>query len=239
MEEKKYCFENYKLSNNIEIPNIGLGTWHIKEQKLIDSMIYNSYNYGYRHIDTASKYQNEVFIGNAIRKYKLNRKEIFLTSKLWNNDKGYYQTLKAFDKTLNNLQTDYLDLYLIHWPMTSDNWIELNIETWKAFEKLYKDKKIRAIGVSNFMPNHFESLMPFIDIPPMVNQIEFHPGYMQKEALEYCKKHNIIIEGWSPLGSGNILDNLRLKKIAEKYKVSTAQLCIKWCIANKVIPLPN
>lgn len=229
----------YRLKNSLIIPNIGLGTWHIKEQEIIDKMIYNAYQAGYRHIDTASKYQNEKLIGNTIKKYNIDRKSLFLTSKLWKDDKGYERTLKAVEQIINNLQTDYLDLLLIHWPMTSENWKELNIETWKAFEKLYKEKKVRAIGVSNFMVQHLEALLPNIEIFPMVNQIEFHPGFMQKETLEYCANKNIIVEAWSPLGSGKIFDNDVLKELSIKYDKSIAQICIRWCLQNNVIPLPK
>lgn len=176
------------LSNNLPFPSIGLGTWHIKDQNAIDTMILNSYNAGYRLIDTASKYDNENLIGNAIKKYNLNRSELFITSKIWKSDKGYYNVLKAFDRTLNNLQTDYLDLYLIHWPMTSDNWKELNIDTWKALEYLYNTHKVKTIGVSNFMPQHLDALLPYVNITPMINQIEFHPGFMQISTIEAIEK---------------------------------------------------
>lgn len=229
----------YKLKNGLIIPNIGLGTWHIKDQEIIDDMIYTAYQAGYRHIDTASKYQNEKLIGNTIKKYNLDRTNLFLTSKLWKDDKGYEKTLKAVEQILNNLQTDYLDLLLIHWPMTSENWKELNIETWKAFEELYKEKKVKAIGVSNFMVQHLEALLPNIEIFPMVNQIEFHPGFMQEETLKYCANKNIIIEAWSPLGSGKIFDNNILKELSIKYNKSIAQICIRWCLQNNVIPLPK
>lgn len=235
--QNNQCF--FTLSNNVKISSIGLGTWHIKDSEVIDNMIYSSYQLGYIHIDTASKYQNEYLIGNAIKKYNINHSNLFITSKLWNSDKGYYKTLEAFDETLNNLQTNYLDLYLIHWPMTSNNWIDLNIETWKAFEELYKSGKIRAIGVSNFMSQHLTSLLANCRIKPMVNQIEFHPGYRQLDTLSFCKRNNIQVEAWSPLGSSHILKNENLTKIANKYNKSVAQICIKWCLQNEVIPLPK
>mgnify|MGYP005794059211 CR=1 FL=1 len=231
--------KQFTLVNNLSIPSVGLGTWHIKDYETIEYMIESSYNLGYRHIDTASKYQNEVFIGNAIKKLRIPRENIFLTSKLWNTDKGYDNTIKSFYKTLENLQTDYLDLYLIHWPMTAENWKELNVETWKAFEKLYLDGKIKAIGVSNFLTMHLKDLMSKVDIMPMVDQIEFHPGLPQKETVDFCRKNNIQVEAWSPLGSGNILNNSYLKEISKKYNKSIAQICIRWCLENNVIPLPK
>lgn len=231
--------KEYQLNNGLTIPNIGLGTWHIKDQNIIDEMIYNAYQAGYRHIDTASKYQNEKLIGNTIKKYNIDRTTLFITSKLWKDDKGYEKTLKAVEQILSNLQTNYLDLLLIHWPMTTENWKELNIETWKAFEKLYTQKKVRSIGVSNFMVQHLEALLPNIEIYPMVNQIEFHPGFMQRETLKYCADKKIAAEAWSPLGSGKIFDNEVLKELSIKYNKSIAQICIRWCLQNDVIPLPK
>ncbi len=228
-----------KLYNGIEIPEIGFGTWHIKDEKELEFSIKTAVENGYTHIDTASKYKNEELIGNTIEKYNIPREKLFITSKLWNEDKGYDNTIKAFQETLDRLKTDYLDLYLIHWPMTADNWEELNAETWRAFEDLYKMGKVKAIGVSNFMIQHMESLRKTANIFPMVDQIEFHPGMMQKEILEYCRNNNIVVEAWSPLGSGRMLDNEDLKRIADKYKKSVAQICVRWCVQNNVIPLPK
>lgn len=228
-----------KLYNGIEIPEIGFGTWHIKDEKELEFSIKTAIENGYTHIDTASKYKNEELIGNTIEKYNISRENLFITSKLWNEDKGYDKTIKAFQGTLDRLKTDYLDLYLIHWPMTAENWEELNAETWKALEELYKKGKVKAIGVSNFMVQHMESLRKTATILPMVDQIEFHPGMMQKEILEYCRNNNIVVEAWSPLGSGRMLDNEELKRIADKYKKSVAQICVRWCVQNNVIPLPK
>lgn len=228
-----------KLYNGIEIPEIGFGTWHIKDEKELEFSIKTAIENGYTHIDTASKYKNEELIGNTIEKYNIPRENLFITSKLWNEDKGYDNTIKAFQGTLDRLKTDYLDLYLIHWPMTAENWEELNAETWRAFEDLYKMGKVKAIGVSNFMMQHMESLRKTATILPMVDQIEFHPGMMQKEILEYCRNNNIVVEAWSPLGSGRMLENEDLIRIAGKYKKTVAQICIRWCIQNNVIPLPK
>lgn len=230
---------DFCLYNNINIPNIGFGTWHIKDPSVLENSIVSAINLGYRHIDTASKYKNEEFIGNTLKKYNIPREKIFITSKVWNDDKGYENTIEAFEKTLNRLQTDYLDLYLIHWPMTSDNWEEVNWSTWKALEKLYVDRKVKAIGVSNFLVHHLESLNKKLNIMPMVNQIEFHPGFMQKDTVDYCIKNNIVMEAWSPIGSGKMLDNFELKSIAKKYNKSVAQICIRWCLQNNVVPLPK
>lgn len=229
----------FRLYNNVDIPSVGFGTWHIKDSKILEDSVMSAISLGYRHIDTASKYKNEKFIGNTLKKYNIPRKEVFITSKVWNDDKGFKSTLKAFEKTLNYLQTDYLDLYLIHWPMTSDNWEDINWDTWRALEKLYKEGRVKAIGVSNFLVPHLESLRKRINILPMVNQIEFHPGFMQKDTVDYCRKNNIVIEAWSPIGSGKMLDNIELQRISKKYNKSVAQICIKWCLQNNVLPLPK
>ncbi len=229
----------YILNNGIEIPAIGFGTWHIKDVEKIATSITTAYECGYRHIDTASKYNNEEYIGETLEKEKIARKDMFITSKLWNTDKGYQNTLNAFNKTLEKLKTDYLDLYLIHWAKTCENWESINIETWKAFEYLYKNGKIRAIGVSNFTVDALEALIDKCDIVPMVNQIEFHPGMMQKDILMFCRENDILVEAWSPLGSGRMLDNEILYNIAKKYNKSVAQICIKWCLQNNVLPLPK
>ena len=230
---------DFCLNNNIFIPNIGFGTWHIKDSTLLEKSIISAIKLGYRHIDTASKYGNEEFIGNTLKKYNIPRNEVFITSKVWNNDKGYDNTIRAFERSLQNLQNDYLDLYLIHWPMTSDNWEKINWSTWKALEKLYEEGKVRAIGVSNFLVPHLESLKKRITILPMVDQIEFHPGFIQKDTIDYCIKNNIVVEAWSPIGYGKMLNNVELQRIAKKYNKSVAQICIKWCLQNNVLPLPK
>lgn len=160
---------------------------------------------------------------------------------MWNSCRGYESTLSAFDETLNRLSLDYLDLYLIHWPANAHqfvNWDEINLETWRAMTKLYKEGKIRAIGVSNFKPHHLASLMK-TEVKPMVNQIEFHPGFMQNETVSYCKKNGILVEAWSPLGTGKVLSNELLISLAQKYGVSPAQLCIRWCLQKGTLPLPK
>jgi diketogulonate reductase-like aldo/keto reductase len=231
--------ENYILINNIEIPVVGFGTWHIKDKTEIELSIITAIENGYRHIDTASKYGNESYIGEVLKDNNIDRNNVFITSKLWNTDKGYENTLCAFKETLKRLQTDYLDLYLIHWAKTCDDWEIVNSDTWRAFEKIYAEGKVRAIGVSNFTVDALESLMKNCKIKPMVNQIEFHPGLMQKDILEYCTKNNILVEAWSPLGSGKMLNNNILDSISKKYNKSIAQLCIKWCLQNNVLPLPK
>lgn len=233
--------DNFTLSNVYKIPCVGFGTWQTPDGDTAVSSVKAALSFGYKHIDTAAVYGNEKSVGTGISESKVSREELFVTSKVWNKDRGYEKTIAAFNKTLSDLGLDYLDLYLIHWPANAkqfSNWDELNLETWRAMTQLYKEGKIRSIGVSNFLPHHLKSLMK-TEIPPMVNQIEFHPGQMQRETVDYCKKHNMLVEAWSPLGTGRMLSNETLKEIAAKYNKSVAQLCIRWCLQNEVLPLPK
>lgn len=234
--------EAFKLSNNIEIPAIGFGTWQIEDGENVINATLNAIKEGYTHIDTAFFYHNEKGIGQAIKQSNKKREELFITTKVWNTDRGYNETLKAFETSLANLQLDYIDLYLIHWPANAtqfDNWKEINTQTWKALEKLYKDGKVKAIGVCNFMVNHLEALLENCEIKPMINQIEFHPGHTQNEVVAFCKKNNILVEAWSPIGQGRILDHVLLKSIAAKHNVNVGQLCIQFALQQGILPLPK
>ncbi|HJH56226.1 aldo/keto reductase [Brachyspira hyodysenteriae] len=233
--------DTFTLNNGYKIPCIGFGTWQTPDGETAINSVIEAIKSGYKHIDTAAVYGNEKSIGKAIKESGINRNELFVTSKVWNKDRGYKTTLAAFEKTLNDLQLDYLDLYLIHWPASVNkfnDWDNINLETWKAMTELYKAGKIKSIGVSNFMPHHLKSLME-TEIKPMVNQIEFHPGFMQEETFKYCNDNNILVEAWSPLGTGKMLNNETLKSIASKYNKSAAQLCIRWCLQNNTLPLPK
>lgn len=232
----------YKLGNGVSIPNVGFGTWQAAEGEEAVNSVKTALELGYRHIDTAFFYKNEVSVGKGIKESGIDRKDIFVTTKVWNAERGYEKTLKAFDVSLENLGLDYIDMFLIHWPASEnqfENWKELNAETWRALEKLYADGKVRAIGVSNFYVSHLTALLETAKVKPMVNQIEFHPGMTQEEVVDFCKKNDILIEAWSPLGRGNVLDNEVLVGIAKKYNVSVPQLCIRWIVQKGHLPLPK
>ncbi len=241
VKKVKKLTDSYELVNGIKIPCIGFGTWQAEDGETAYNSVAEAIKSGYRHIDTATAYKNEPSVGKAVLESGVSREEIFVTSKVWNSKRGYDKTMVAFEKTLSFLGFDYLDLYLVHWPASPnqfDNWDEINLSTWKALTELYKAGKIKAIGVSNFKPHHLKSLME-TEVVPMVNQIEFHPGMMQDETVKYCRENNILIEAWSPLGSGRMLKNKMLNDIAAKYDKSVAQLCIKWCLQNGTLPLPK
>ncbi|MCC9042735.1 aldo/keto reductase [Myroides sp. M-43] len=232
----------YILSNGVKIPQLGFGTWKAAEGEQAENAVLCAISEGYRHIDTASFYKNEVSIGRAIAKSGVPREELFITTKLWNADRGYEQTLKAFDLSLANLGVAYLDLYLIHWPASAHqfaNWKEINADTWRALEHLYKEGKVKAIGVSNFYVHHLEALFETAVIKPMVNQIEFHPGFMQEQVVRFCQERSILIEAWSPIGRGNILDNAILLAMALKYGVTVPQLVLQWIIQKGHLPMPK
>ena len=231
-----------KLSNGYEIPSIGFGTWQAPDGEVAFSANMAALKCGYRHIDCAAIYRNEASLGKAVRESGIAREEIFVTSKLWTKKRGYENAKAAFAKTMEQLGLDYLDLYLIHWPASHtrfEDWKEINAETWRALEELYEEGKIKAIGVSNFMTHHLEALLETARIVPMVNQIEFHPGFTQDRVVEFCKEKGIAVEAWSPIGSGRLLENGLLTNIAKKYNKSVAQICIRFCLQNDIIPLPK
>lgn len=236
--------ETYQLSNGNAIPKIGFGTWNVADGKEAYDSVSFALNEGYRHIDTAQAYKNESSVGQAIKDSKINRQDIFLTTKVW-NDKHSYELAKAsIEESLSKLQVDYLDLLLIHWPnpkplRQDDAWKKANAETWKAFEEFYKAGKVKAIGVSNFMIHHLEELFKTAEIKPMVNQILLAPGCPQDDLVAFCQDHNILLEAYSPLGTGSIFKNDLAKKIAQKYQKSVAQIALRWSLQKGFLPLPK
>ena len=229
------------LRNGYRMPCVGFGTWKTPDGEAAINAVTEALKSGYRHIDTAAMYKNESGIGEALRRSEVPRTELFLTSKVWNTERGYDKAMRAFEETVARLGVDYLDLYLIHWPAVAaqfDNWEELNLGTWKALTTLYKEGRIKSIGVSNFQPHHLRALVE-TEIMPMVNQIEYHPGYMQRDTVDFCRERNILIEAWSPLGRGRLLDHTLLNTLAKKYEKTVAQICLRWCLQNDTVPLPK
>lgn len=226
--------ENFKvLSNGVKMPSIGFGTYKSGNDEETAKIVKYALKIGYRQIDTASFYGNEVGIGNGIKESGINREDIFLVTKLWNDDHGYDKTIKAFNKSLERLQVDYIDLYLVHWPN------KLNSETWKAFEYLYKTGKVKSIGVCNFKVGHLEELKKTAQIMPMVNQIEIHPQSSKNDMLSYCEENNIQLVAWSPIMRGKLFSNELMIGLAEKYKKTIAQIILRWHLQRGVIPIPK
>ena len=221
------------LSNGVKIPSIGFGTYKSGDDEETAKIIKNALNLGYKMIDTASFYNNEVGIGNGIKESDIDRKDIFIVTKLWNDDHGYDNTIEAFNKSLNNLQVDYIDLYLIHWPN------KLNAETWRAFEHLYETGKVKAIGVCNFKVEHLEELKKTAKIMPMVNQVEIHPFSTKNNIINYCKDNNIKVVAWSPISRGRVLSNDLMIDLSQKYKKSIVQIVLRWHMQKGVIPIPK
>lgn len=227
------------LSNGINIPEMGFGTYKMAPEDTKDSVLC-ALRCGWRHVDTAAFYRNEAEVGAAVRESGVPREQVFVTTKLWNADRGYDSTLRAFDRSMAELGLDYLDLYLIHWPASPffwDDWKRINADTWRAFERLYKEGRVRAIGLSNFMPRHIVKLLETAEIAPMVDQIEFHPGWMQQDCLDFCKEHGMAVEAWAPLIKGEALSHPVITGIATSRGVTPAQVVLAWVRACGVIPL--
>ena len=222
-----------KLNNGVDIPIIGLGTWTLTGKDAYNAVLI-ALQAGYRLIDTAMMYGNERKIGEAVKDSDIPREEIFVTTKVWNTDHGYNKALKAFERSLKKLNMSYVDLYLIHWPVTG-----LRNETWKALEKIYKDGKARSIGVSNFTILHLNELFKTTSTIPAVNQVEFSPFLYQKKLMEFCQANKIVVEAYSPLTRGNKLDNDQLKAIGKKYGKTTAQILLRWGIQHNIIQIPK
>ncbi len=233
----------YVLSNGVKIPKIGFGTWQIPNGEVAYDSVMFALKHGYRHIDTAAAYRNEQSVGKAIRDSGIPRAEVFVTTKLESHIKTYQGAHDAFNQTLEDLGLKYVDLYLIHapWPWSEigKNCDEGNIEAWRALEEIYQSGRAKAIGVSNFSVHDLENVMKDAKIIPHANQINYHIGEDQSETQDYCEKHNILVEAYSPLATGRILNKPEIVHMADKYKVTPAQLCIRYCLEKKTLPLPK
>lgn len=239
----KVINQHYTLSNGVTIPKIGLGTWQVKDGDEAYQTVLSALRNGYRHIDTAEGYRNEASVGRAIKDSGIPRNEIFVTSKLESHIKTYDGALEAFEATLEALDFEYLDLFLIHapcpWSEVGKECNEGNVQAYKAMELLYKSGKVRAIGISNFAPEHIDNIINNCEIVPHVNQIAYFIGLDQSATIAHCKKHNIFVEAYSPLGTGRLLKNAEINKMAKKYGVSAAQICIRYCLQKETAPLPK
>lgn len=222
------------LHNGLEMPWFGLGVFKVEEGQEVEASVKMAIHAGYKSIDTAAIYKNEEGVGKAIRESDVPREELFITTKVWNADQGYESTLKAFDESMEKLGLEYLDLYLVHWPVKGKY-----VDTWKALEKLYKDGKVRAIGVSNFHIHHLQDVLEVAEVKPMVNQVEYHPKLSQVELLNFCKENDIQLEAWSPLMQGQLLDDKVLKEIADSHNKSVAQVILRWDLQNGVVTIPK
>lgn len=233
-----------KLNNGVEIPCVGYGTFRT-DPAVTAQAVQDAIAAGYRHIDTAKVYENEVGVGQGIKAAGVPREELFVTSKLWNTDRGYEATKTAFQASLDRLGLDYLDLYLIHWPANEKQFgadaAKINAETWRAMEELYEAGKIRAIGLSNFMPHHVAELLKTAKIKPMVDQIEVHPGWTHAEEIKKLQAMDIVVEAWGPLGGqgATVLVDPTMQKIAATHGKSTAQVSLRWILQQGVVPLPK
>lgn len=224
------------LNNGVKIPQLGFGLWQVPDE-VTDGAVLKAFETGYRLIDTATVYGNEAGVGRAIQASDLSREELFIITKVWNSDHGYEETLAAYDRSLELLGLDYVDLYLIHWPVPE---YDRFIETYQAMEKLYKEGRVRAIGVCNFHIEHLERLLDECEVPPVVNQVERHPYFQQEELKEFCQKHNIHLQSWSPLMTGGaVLEDEVLADLAKKYGKTPAQVALRWQIDSGAIVIPK
>ncbi|MEF2968679.1 aldo/keto reductase [Paenibacillus sp. M1] len=226
------------LHNGVKMPWLGIGVFKVEEGPELVNAVKTAIKHGYRSVDTAAVYENEEGVGSGIREgikeAGISREDLFVTSKVWNSDLGYDSAIKAYEASLNRLGLEYLNLYLIHWPVEGKY-----KDAWRALETLYKEGRVKAIGVSNFQIHHLEDLMKDAEIKPMVNQVEYHPRLTQLELRSFCREHGIQLEAWSPLMQGQLLDHQVLKEIANKYDKSVAQVILRWDLQNGVVTIPK
>lgn len=230
--------KKFILNNGLELPVMGFGTYKAESSNIILDAI----KAGYTYFDTAEFYGTEKFIGQALTQGNISRGKIIIASKVWKTSMGYDETLAAFNKTLENLQTDYLDIYMIHWPrpdLESQDWKNLDLQTWRAMEDLYNQGRIKALGLSNFLPIHAENIINNCRIRPSIAQFEFHPGHTQAFALNYYRERNILVQAWSPTGRGRVLNDELIISLAKKYNVSTVQICLSFILSENVMSIPK
>ena len=230
------------LNNGYAIPCVGFGTYKTPPEETCE-IVKKAIDTGYRHIDTAAYYFNEDGVGRAVKECGLPREELFITTKVWNTERGYDKTMASFEGSMKALGLEYLDLFLIHWPA---NYLQfgaeakkINADTWRALETLYGEGRIKSIGLSNFMSHHIEALLETAKVKPQVNQIELHPGWLQAGVLRFCKDNDIIVEAWSPMGRNAVLNHETIVSVAETYKKTPAQLCLRWVMQHGALPLPK
>lgn len=234
METINHISNRVKLNNGSEMPWLGLGVYRMTDEPQTESAIQTALEIGYRSIDTAAFYKNETSVGKAIRASGIPRRLLFLTTKVWNSDLRQQRVLAAFEKSLERLGVDYIDLYLIHWPVPG-----FYQQAWKDLETIYASGRAKAIGVSNFLPHHLDTLLEDASVVPAVNQVEFHPYLVQPELLEYCRRKQIRVEAWAPLMRGQVFTNPTIRRLAEKYQRTPAQIILRWDLQHGVVTIPK
>lgn len=230
----KSIIDTVKLNNGVEMPWLGFGVFQMEPGPVTQNSVEMALEVGYRHVDTASLYANEKEVGAAVKASGIPRAEIFVTTKIWITDMGHALTLKAFEKSLQLLDMDYVDLYLVHWPASGKY-----LDTWKAMEKLYREGVVKAIGISNFMVYQMQDALEACEIKPMVNQCEYHPIYQRREIHQHCKENQIQFEAWAPLQQGRALDIPEVVEIAANHGTSPAQVLLRWDLQNEVVTIPK
>lgn len=223
-----------RLSNGVEMPLLGLGTYKSVEPSEVRASLEAALEAGYRSVDTASMYNNEAVIGEVLARSGVPREELFVATKVWNDEQGRNRTLDAFDRSMERLGLEYLDLYLIHWPMA-----QFYAETWAAMQELYRAGRVRAIGVCNFLPGHLASLMEVAEVPPMVDQVEFHPWLQQPGLQAYCRATGIVLEAWAPIMRGHVAEVPEIVRIAKEHGVTPYQVAIRWIMQKGIVAIPK
>lgn len=229
------------LNNGMHIPETGFGTYKLKDGNNAE-VFKMALKTGYRYFDTASFYENEEVLGRVLKESQIPREELVLASKVWKTEMGYEETKTACERSLQRLQTEYLDLYLIHWPIPSadcTDWKRLDVDTWRAMEELQKEGKVKAIGLSNFLPHHIDNILEHCTIRPVVDQLELHPGYMQEAAIRYCWEQDIAVQAWSPVARGRVFDHPLLVSLADKYQTSVPQICLQYLRQRNILIVPK